>query len=89
MKTLPKPIFPVGGLMMVVVVVDVVVLVGGAPVIVPDVEVVRVSLIGVPFRSPVTIAFESAPKKSPNWLLILSTTLPSPWLVAKVFICVV
>jgi len=49
--------------MMVVVVVDVVVvLVGGAPVIVPDVEVVRVSLIGVPFRSPVTIAFESAPK---------------------------
>jgi hypothetical protein len=63
MKTLPKPIFPVGGLMVVVVVVDVVVvLVGGVPVIVPDVEVVRVSLIGVPFRSPVTIAFESAPK---------------------------
>ena len=100
MNTLPKPILPVGGLMVVVVVVGVVfgglvvvvvvvgvVFGGGVLVVLVGVETVRASVIGVPFRSPVTTAFESVPKKSLNSPLILSTTLLVPWLAATEFIC--
>jgi hypothetical protein len=55
-------------------------------VVLPGAGLVRVKVIGVPFRNPVTTALESGPKKSLNWLLILSTTLLLPWLDAKVFI---
>src|SRR3989338_4470332 len=70
MKTLPKPIFPVGGVIVVVVVM------GGAPGVAPGVVVVNA--MGVPFLRPVTTAFESAPRKELKSELILSTTLAPP-----------
>ena len=45
------------------------------PGVLPGLAVVRVSVIGVPLRSPVTTAFESAPRKELKSVLIFSTTL--------------
>jgi len=79
------PVVPVGvetgGGLVIVVVVGVkgeVVFAGTVPVVPVGVETVLVSVMGVPFLSPVTTAFESAPKKSLNSPLILSTTLLVP-----------
>ena len=54
----------------------IVVSVVAAPVVV--LGAVLVSVIGVPFLSPVTTALESAPRKELKSELILSTTFESP-----------
>jgi hypothetical protein len=81
-KTFPKPILPVGGVIVVVVVVGT----GGAPEVLLGVAVVVVSVIGVPFLRPVTTLLELEPRKELNSPLILPVTLVSPWLADKVFI---
>jgi hypothetical protein len=70
---------PVGGLIIVVFVV----VTGGAPGVVLGAVVVLVSFMGVPFRSPLTTAFESDPKNPLKSSLILPMTLLWPWLAAK------
>ena len=82
MNTFPKPILPVGGLIIVVDVTGT----AGAPGVALGVDVVLVSVMGVPFLSPLTTALESEPRKELNSPLILPTTLLSPWVAPKVFI---
>ena len=81
-NTFPKPILPVGGLIVVVVVAGS----GEAPGVLPGVELVVVSVIGVPFLRPVTRALELEPRKELNSPVILPMTLLSPWPAVKVFI---
>src|SRR5574341_403880 len=66
----------------------VVVVVTGKPVVVLVVVCVRVRLMGVPFRNPVTTAVESEPRNELKSLLVLLMTLVCPWVTARVFICV-
>ncbi len=81
MRTLPRPIFPVGGVIVVVVIsgvpacVVVVVTLGSAVVTLESVGVellsVVVKVMGVPLRRPVITAVASSPRNELNSLLTL------------------
>ena len=70
MRTLPRPIFPVGGFIVVVVV-------SGVPAVVTlesvgvELGSVVIKVMGVPLRRPVTTAVTSSPRKELNSLLTL------------------